>query len=82
MPAMRPRRTPGDPLAATKYSGGETSGALAPAPARITFLLSILMERRYGSIKRAPRLPESADEDRVEARFEKGVLKATPPKKP
>jgi HSP20 family protein len=41
-----------------------------------------LMERRYGSFKRALRLPETVDEDRVEALFEKGVLKVTLPKKP
>ncbi len=41
-----------------------------------------LMERRYGSFRRALRLPETVDEDGVEARFEKGVLKVTLPKKP
>jgi HSP20 family protein len=41
-----------------------------------------LTERRYGSFRRALRLPETVDEDRVEALFEKGVLKVTLPKKP
>jgi HSP20 family protein len=41
-----------------------------------------LMERRYGSFKRSLRLPETVDQDKVEARFEKGVLKVTLPKKP
>ena len=32
------------------------------------------IERRYGSFSRAIRLPETADAERVEARFDKGVL--------
>lgn len=40
------------------------------------------MERRYGSFKYAMRLPGTVDKNRVEARFEKGVLKVTLPKKP
>ena len=40
-----------------------------------------LMERRYGSVHRTFRVPESIDEKRVEATFEKGVLRVTMPKR-
>jgi HSP20 family protein len=32
------------------------------------------VERRYGSFRRSVRLPETADVDRIEAAFDKGVL--------
>lgn len=39
-----------------------------------------LSERRYGSFRRSFRLPEGVDEDKIEAKFDKGVLKITLPK--
>jgi HSP20 family protein len=39
-----------------------------------------LMERSYGSFMRQVPLPVEVDEDRVEARFDKGVLHVTLPK--
>lgn len=42
----------------------------------------VLTERSYGSFERSLSLPDSIDEARVDARFEKGVLKVTVPKKP
>jgi HSP20 family protein len=41
-----------------------------------------LAERSFGSFERSLRLPETIDEGKVEARFDKGVLKITAPKKP
>jgi HSP20 family protein len=41
-----------------------------------------VMERSYGSFQRSIRLPETINEDKVEARFDKGVLTVTPPKRP
>jgi HSP20 family protein len=41
-----------------------------------------LMERSYGSFQRAIRVPETINEDNVEARFDKGVLTVTLPKRP
>lgn len=41
-----------------------------------------LSERSYGSFQRSIRLPDSVDESKVEAHFEKGVLKVTAPKRP
>ena len=41
-----------------------------------------LSERNYGAFERSLRLPETLDEDKVEARFDKGVLKITVAKKP
>lgn len=41
-----------------------------------------IMERRYGSFQRVLRLPDTVDEDKIEAVVEKGVLKVTLPKKP
>ncbi len=41
-----------------------------------------LKERSYGSFERVVRLPEGADESKVEARFEKGVLTVTVEKRP
>jgi HSP20 family protein len=38
------------------------------------------VERRYGAFRRSIALPESADADRVEARFDKGVLAIEVPK--
>lgn len=39
-------------------------------------------ERRYGSFKRAFRVPEGVDADKIEASFEKGVLTVRLPKTP
>jgi HSP20 family protein len=39
-----------------------------------------VMERSYGSFQRSLRLPDTVDEDKVEARFENGVLKLSLPK--
>jgi HSP20 family protein len=39
-------------------------------------------ERSYGSFERSLRLPESIDEAKVNAKFEKGVLKISAAKKP
>jgi len=39
-------------------------------------------ERRYGSFQRAFRIPEGVDTDKIEASFEKGVLKIRLPKTP
>lgn len=39
-----------------------------------------LSERRYGSFQRSFRLPESVEADKIEAHFEKGVLKVLLPK--
>ncbi len=41
-----------------------------------------LAERSFGSFSRSLRLPDTIDESKVEARFDKGVLKITAPKKP
>jgi len=41
-----------------------------------------VMERRYGSFQRSLRLPDSVDEDKVEASFDNGVLKVRIPKRP
>jgi HSP20 family protein len=38
-------------------------------------------ERRYGSFQRSVRLPDTVDEDKVEASFN-GVLKVSLPKRP
>ena len=40
-----------------------------------------VMERSYGSFQRSIRLPDTIDEDKVEARFDKGVLTVTLPKR-
>jgi HSP20 family protein len=40
------------------------------------------MERSYGSFQRSIRLPETIDEDKAGARFDKGVLTVTLPKRP
>jgi HSP20 family protein len=39
-----------------------------------------VMERSYGSFQRSLRLPDTIDEDKVEARFENGVLTVSLPK--
>ena len=39
------------------------------------------VERRYGQFQRAIRLPETAAADRIEARFDKGVLTVEIPKR-
>ena len=41
-----------------------------------------MVERSYGSFARSLRLPFSVDQDKVEARFNKGVLTVTLPKPP
>jgi HSP20 family protein len=41
-----------------------------------------MMERRYGSFQRSLRLPDTIDEDKVEASFNNGVLKVSLPKRP
>jgi HSP20 family protein len=41
-----------------------------------------LSERRFGSFHRSFRLPETLDTAKVEARFDKGVLRVTVPKRP
>jgi HSP20 family protein len=41
-----------------------------------------MTERRYGSFQRSLRLPDTIDEDKVEASFNNGVLKVTIPKRP
>ncbi len=41
-----------------------------------------LAERSYGSFQRSLQLPDSVDEAKVEAKFDKGVLKVTAAKKP
>jgi HSP20 family protein len=41
-----------------------------------------MTERRYGSFQRSLRLPDTVDEDQVEANFDKGVLKVKLPKRP
>ena len=41
-----------------------------------------LMERSYGSFVRSLQLPDSIDENKVDARYEKGVLTITAEKRP
>ncbi|HEY7238860.1 MAG TPA: Hsp20/alpha crystallin family protein, partial [Burkholderiales bacterium] len=41
-----------------------------------------LCERSFGTFERSLRLPETIDESKLEARFDKGVLKITAAKKP
>ena len=41
-----------------------------------------MMERRYGSFQRSVRLPDTVDEDKVEATFNNGVLRVSLPKRP
>ena len=41
-----------------------------------------LSERSFGSFRRSLRLPDSIDESKVEARFDKGVLRITATKRP
>ncbi len=41
-----------------------------------------LTERSYGSFERTFRLPEGIDEDNIKAKFDKGVLQITVPKRP
>lgn len=41
-----------------------------------------LSERSFGSFSRSVRLPDGIDEAKIEARFDKGVLKVTAAKKP
>jgi HSP20 family protein len=39
-------------------------------------------ERSFGAFERALRLPDTVDDSRIEARFDKGVLTITAPKRP
>jgi HSP20 family protein len=41
-----------------------------------------LAERSFGSFERSLRLPEALDDTKIEAKFEKGVLKISAPKRP
>lgn len=41
-----------------------------------------MMERRYGSFMRSMRLPDTADEESISAKIDKGVLTVTVAKKP
>jgi HSP20 family protein len=41
-----------------------------------------LTERRYGAFRRSFTLPDTVDEDKIAASFDKGVLKVTLPKRP
>jgi HSP20 family protein len=41
-----------------------------------------VMERRYGSFQRSLRLPDTVDDNKIDARFDNGVLKVTLPKRP
>ncbi|HWB44103.1 MAG TPA: Hsp20/alpha crystallin family protein [Hyphomicrobiaceae bacterium] len=41
-----------------------------------------MAERSYGTFERALRLPDSIDENKVDAKFDKGVLKITAAKRP
>ncbi len=40
-----------------------------------------LAERSFGSFERSLRLPETLDDSKIEAKFDKGVLKITAPKR-
>ena len=40
------------------------------------------LERSYGSFQRSIRLPDTIDEEKAGARFDKGVLTVTLPKRP
>jgi HSP20 family molecular chaperone IbpA len=40
-----------------------------------------MTERRYGSFQRSVRLPDTLDEDKVEATLNNGVLKVSLPKR-
>lgn len=41
-----------------------------------------MSERSYGTFERSLALPETIDEDQIQAKFDKGVLKIVAPKKP
>jgi HSP20 family protein len=41
-----------------------------------------VMERRYGGFQRSLRIPDTVNEGKIEARFDKGVLKVVLPKRP
>ena len=41
-----------------------------------------ISERSFGSFQRSLRLPETVDENKIEASFDKGVLKVVATKKP
>lgn len=54
---------------------GEKKGAQAPEDAR-----ALMSERRYGSFRRSFTFPRRVDADRIDARFEHGVLTVSLPK--
>ena len=41
-----------------------------------------LVERSYGSFERSFQLPDSADQEKIKAEFDKGVLRIIVPKRP
>ena len=41
-----------------------------------------VIERRYGSFQRSFTLPDTVDDEKADAKFDKGVLKVVMPKKP
>jgi HSP20 family protein len=41
-----------------------------------------MMERRHGSFQRSVQIPDTIDEDKVEASFDNGILKVRLPKRP
>ena len=43
---------------------------------------SVVVERNYGSFQRSFPIPDRVDQEAIDAKFEKGVLKVTMPKKP
>ena len=43
---------------------------------------SVVVERSYGSFQRSFPIPDRVDQEAIDARFDKGVLKVTMPKKP
>jgi hypothetical protein len=77
------------PIAAATEEERATTGRAADDPASLvdvdhdeTKENYHMMERRYGSFQRSLRLPDTVDENKVEARFENGVLRVTLPKRP
>jgi len=69
-----------DDIAVTVDAGlltvkGETSGESDSEKGRY-----VVRERRYGSVERSVRLPDSVDVDSAESSFENGVLTITLPK--
>ena len=48
---------------------------------RVSALLRSRLPRSYGSFQRSLRIPDTVDEEKIEARFDKGILKVTLPKR-